>query len=879
MTPSSTGRNLPSSAENSSFFASRLRIPALSQHYLRRPRLLRLLNEATTSPITVVVAPAGSGKTSLLVDWCSQSSMESTWLSLDETDRDEGQLWTAVAAALAGLVDGLTIRSRSSGSPAVAVRALAALLESDHPTAAVLIIDNVDFVDDEATMKSVALFLSALPEWMHVVLVSRRTPQLPIDRLRARGQLGEVHFSELRFSDEEAEEMLSRLTSSLAEEDVRVAVARAGGWAAGLQLTALAVRSERAQASSLELVSERDLLFADYVWREVLSAESPALVELLLDTCVVTRINPPLAGALSGRADAGELLQEAEARGLFVTRLGRTGWVEVHRVLRDELRAEVSRTAPDRLSRQHSRAARWFEDTGEVTSALEHWILASRPREALRVLARYTSELYDTGRAATIARTIAHIPLNVAMADFASMLEFAWCHLLVDRRQFLDIVHQASAREERLDEPDPALVARLRMLESIAATVTGDWTEGSHLATECLRMLGDGATSDPLGRFGWNLVARDVALSERWDDDAASIREVRLELSRDPERRLAFEGTRSLGEALAGRPVDALRIAAGVREATAIESMTILQTELGLAQAVAHRELGDRPRAVAELTALADAWVGPVTYAQALALLELTRLRLDEWDLESANETFERAHEFVRNECPGPGGRTWLAHTGTLLALATGDLDSAQRWSDQVVDPFWRGVGLAKVRLFEGRVADAAEALEGLSPRSPRHEVVYGLLRARAAPSHQESTDSAARAIELASSCGLVQTVASEGTEVLALLELHAWMAPEPWLDRVRRAASPHAAGGFTDPSHPGDHLTERELDVLRMLPSRLTLREIAAELFISVNTLKFHLRVIYRKLGVSSRADATEVARRRTSLGGHRDHRKPSGV
>ena len=137
--------------------------------------------------------------------------------------------------------------------------------------------------------------------------------------------------------------------------------------------------------------------------------------------------------------------------------------------------------------------------------------------------------------------------------------------------------------------------------------------------------------------------------------------------------------------------------------------------------------------------------------------------------------------------------------------------------------------------------------------------------------------DCAARAVELASTAGLVQSVASQGPEVLAMLELQAWIAPEPWLDRVRRAASPRAGGTFSDPSQLGDHLTKREMVVLRMLPSRLTLREIAGELFISVNTLKFHLRVIYRKLGVRSRTEAAEVARRGTRLSG--PHRPSSAA
>ena len=869
---SAPGRE-PGGDARSSFFGSRLRVPALPEHYLRRQRLHQLLDEAAKAPITSVVAPAGSGKTSLLVDWCSASTLPTAWLSLDETDRAGVQLWTAVNAARSELVVGLGGRASPTqvpGSLVEAVATLVAALEADpHPAAALLVVDDVHLIDhDDAVVASLALFLKSLPGWLHVVLLSRRTPKLPIDRLRVRGQLGEVAFAELRFSDEEAEELLVSLVPSLQGEELREVVGAAGGWAAGLQLTALAARSERAQPGSPPHSDARDLLFSDYVWNELLSAESTDVVDALLDTSVVTRINPALAAALTGRPDAGELLLEAHARGLFVTRLGPSGWIEVHAVVREQLLAEVARRTPGRVASQHALAARWFEDAGEVTAALEHWLRAGRPRDALRLLSQHVIVLYDTGREATIARTLSRIPHNVGSADLQARIELAWCHLLVDRYRFLEDVSQASASLERSGDPAPAPTARLGMLQAIASTITGDWAAGSRRATEAMDILGGAVATDPLARFGWNMVARDVALSECWDDALPRLECVRLELGPDPERRLAYEGTRALGEALAGRPVDALRIAAGVREVAAVSSMTTLRAELDMAQALAHRELGDRPRAVTELSALAEAGTGPVTHAPALAMLELARLRLDEGDLDAAEVAFEHANEFVRTEFSGAGGLDWLARTGTRIALAAGEAAVAQSWSEQVVDPFWRPVGFARVQLFDGRPADAAAELESVVPRCVRHEVVLELLRARAAGAGPAAVDHAVRAVERACGAGLVQTVASEGADVLALLEVHAWSAPKEWLDRIRRAAGPTSGGLFVDPSPPGEHLTDREVQVLKMLPSRLTLREIADELFISVNTLKFHLRLVYRKLGVASRAEAAEVARGMASPG-----------
>jgi len=224
-------------------------------------------------------------------------------------------------------------------------------------------------------------------------------------------------------------------------------------------------------------------------------------------------------------------------------------------------------------------------------------------------------------------------------------------------------------------------------------------------------------------------------------------------------------------------------------------------------------------------------------------------------------QVFGRARGIVETESFGPLGRSSVAALDTRLALAEGRLDDAHHAAVRVEDPFWKAVSIARVALAEGHRADALDALDLAVPRCPRHEVVRDLLRARSVDDGDEALKLAAGAVELAAGQGMLQTVASEGHEVVELVEHAAWSAPAEWLERLRRApvSTTHAATPGFDLVDP---LTERELDVLRFLPSRLTIREIADELFVSVNTLKFHLRMIYRKLGVRSRAEAAARAR-----------------
>ncbi len=857
------GRVVPS--RGSPLLGAKLRAATVPDQHIRRARLLRLLDATTTAPVTLINAPAGAGKTTLAASWVAECSSPTAWVAVDETDRDAGQFWTAIVAALQAFVPGCGGSGAVSGKRRRPVREvvddLLDDLDAEDRERSFLVVDDVQIVDDEDDVAtSLARFLEHLPSWLHVVLLSRRDLKLAQDRMRARGQLGEVHFAELRFSSDEAKRLLSRLAPSLSAETVDAAVASAAGWAAGLRLTALAARSSGAQQSLDNIVRGEDVLVHDYVWREALGGEAPELVDAMLDIAVVDRVNTSLAQALTLRSDAGALLLRAESRGLFVTRVGTEGWFEMHALARSALRAELASESPRRLAENHARAAKWFEDAGEVPLALEHWQQAGRPRDALRLLATAAAELYDSGRQATIERTMAGLASEIVAVDLQAMIEYAWCHLLINRSRFVELVTLLSWWTSR-STADDTTRARVMILESIAAAVSGGWVASGKLAQRAVDELGEDAWRDPLGRFGWNVVARDIALSERWDDASDEVCDARLALGRDPQRRIAFEGTRALGQALAGRPVDALGIAAAVRRAASVASMTILRGEVALAEAISHRELGDRARAVTELEVLAQAPGETTLYVTVLASCELVHAYIDRGDLDNARRAFARVETLVDAESFGPDGRSWLTRAGIRLALATNAFADLQRFADSEVDPFWAAVAAARVDLAADERAKAATVLDSAVPRCVRHEVVVGLLKARNTEAHDESLKFVTRAVEQAVEAGILQTVASEGADILELLERTALRVPSQWLERLRRAVG--SANPQVRPPSLIDPLTERERDVLRFLPSRLTIREIADELFVSVNTLKFHLKVIYRKLGVNSRAEAAEVARR----------------
>jgi LuxR family transcriptional regulator, maltose regulon positive regulatory protein len=874
-TTNRTGNPVVASAyagSRSRLLRSKLRAPATPEHHVRRARVHQLLDELVQAPLTLVVAPAGSGKTTLLSAWAAELAVPCCWLTVDERDGDPAQLWLGIMGALESVVPGCSERAgqlvRHREDILAWVDQLVTDLTSLLAATTVLVIDDLHLVDDgETVIGSLNYFLKELPASLHVVLASRRTPMLPLDRLRAQGHLREVHFSELRFSPAESAEMLTQLAPSMPEDQVTAICALAGGWAAGLQLAALAARAARATEEPQLPSVGADMLIQDYVWNEVLARENADLVTVLQDISVVERVDRALGLALSGRPDVGDLLLEAEGRGLFVNRLGTDGWFEVHALVRNALLGRLATTSPEKLRLQHSVAAECYEAADEAILAIYHRQRAGDWRDVLRLLASNHRDIYETGRGATLRRTLDALPIEIATADLEALIEYAWCHLYVDRHRFRELIDQITWSVERWGA-DETHRSRVGVLQSIAATIGGEWAKGGELARQALEAMGPSWWRDPFGLFGWNMLARHIALVEAWDDNADDIRQAQLALVRDPRGHVALEGTRALGHALAGRPVDALRVAAGVRGIAEKENVAMLGQELRTAEALSHRDLGDSGRAKVELEAIAHETGEPLLYCCVLARLGLTEASLDDHDVAQAARWFSDAEGIIENESFGIDGRQWLARVGTRLALAVGDLSSAASWASQLSDAFWAAASAARIHLARADRDAASVALEAAYPRCPRHEVVLALLRSQTADDRDESLKRAAAALECAAANGLLQTVASEGHDLAGLLEGVAWRVPQAWMDRLRSTTA--GRGDLPRPGHlddwsktDRDPLTDRERDVLRFLPSRLTIAEIAEELYISVNTLKFHLKVIYRKLGVRSRGEAAEAARR----------------
>jgi LuxR family transcriptional regulator, maltose regulon positive regulatory protein len=369
--------------ERDPLLATKLHVPRPRPGFLVRPRLLQRLTEGTAGALTLVCAPAGFGKTSLLGDWARRSRQPVAWLSLDGGDSDPTRFWRYVAAALDQLRPGVGQRVEAlfqGGQPpleAVLTVLVNELVQGSE--AVVLVLDDYHLIEGPAVHQSLELLLERLPSQLRLVLASRADPPLPLARLRAGGQLTELREADLRFTREEAAELLrTAVGTELSEAAVTALGDQTEGWVAGLQLAALSLKGQDDVGAFVEGFSGGHRYVLDYLTEEVLDRQPQKLRAFLLETSILERLSGPLCDAVTGRSDSQELLEQAERANLFLHPLDEVrGWWRYHHLFADLLRARLQQEQPpDRVEELHRAAAAWHQAQGLADQAIGHALAA-----------------------------------------------------------------------------------------------------------------------------------------------------------------------------------------------------------------------------------------------------------------------------------------------------------------------------------------------------------------------------------------------------------------------------------------------------------------------------------------------------------------------
>ncbi|MCL2419229.1 MAG: LuxR C-terminal-related transcriptional regulator, partial [Conexibacteraceae bacterium] len=857
-----------------------------------RPGLFELL--AGPERVVHVSAPAGSGKTFLLRSWIAAEGLEerTAWVSVARDERDPQVFWLSVLDSLRGTRSGAErVRELTPapdlGSATVVARLLEDLSSLDEPLW--LMIDDLNELQSEEAIRHLELLLGSAPLQLRFVLLTRRDLRLGLHRLRVEGQLTEIRGQDLRFSLEESRALFGAAGVRLSDGAVESLVATTEGWAAGLRLAALSLGRDPDPERLAASFSGRERAVADYLLAEVLERQPQEVTRLLLRTSILERVSGPLADRLTGCSGSERILWELEDAGAFVVALdAERSWFRYHRLFADLLALELRRTAPQELHGLHTIAAEWLAEHGHPEQAIRHAQAAENWGLATRLLADSWFGWYLDGRLATARQLLSSFPAGRIAADpeLAALAagDRRAAGLLPEAERYLALAERnsASVPEDRRGRFQVAL-AHVRLG---IARARND-LEGVGEAAQRLLELADGpvAIEAGVGDAGLRTEALiDLGAAEMWAGQFEA-GERHLERGLEEARRIGRPSVeiqalsdmafltryrdQAIGEEWAREAIELAR--AHGWEETLSDAATAYLTLGGAALWRGQLDEAEQEldRAELVLQRFAQPTSAMMLHA-ARAMLEFARGRHE------AALSASRAAESIQDALATQHILTTRTHAAKLeMLVRVGEIDLVRRALDDMDEDIHAAgemrVALATLRLAQDNPDGAAAALEpifaGVSPMElPWWEIQAVLLKARAEDALGDtgaSSRALERALDLAEPGGwLLPFVLHPAPELLErhlrLRTTHASLISE-----ILNLLSGHAPMARPERAEPLEEpLSQSELRVLRYLPTNLRAPEIASELFVSLNTIRTHMRNVYAKLGVHSRADAVKRAR-----------------
>ena len=553
--------------------------------------------------------------------------------------------------------------------------------------------------------------------------------------MRAGGQLTEVRAADLRFVTDEAEALLAAFgMRDVGAAQVESLVERTEGWAAGLQLACITIGGDGPGVRLDDVVGSLRP-FTDYLITEVVDVQPDEMRDFLFATSILDRVSPAVAIAVSGRRDADALLRQAERRGLFLTALdGSDEWYRYHHLFAQALQHEFRVRFPDAASAAHSAAAAWFEEHGDAGAALEHWLAAGRPDEALRLAVQVGFSLVDQGQAVTLERIARRIPATVPGDDPARQLDYGLIHIVFEPETFLAWVDEASRTIEQQAVPDDDLHIRHVMVQAIAAIIVGAWDDAVDcIAEAATRARALGSFSPYSQRAGLELI-RAAGWSERLDEAEAAFRSyVADRRVPDASRLLVAPSAWALGAAFGGRIDEAdhwvQRVTANA-DTHGFHGIFSIQ-EMLLAQAIVARERCDADAAIESIARIPRDRHRLVLLATGDGRSR-RRARPPRRRTPRRRDHRPRRRTTCAARCRARGGRARpRRRLHRPCAWLPGDLVGARRAAERMPAGLWRHVVCARILLADGASAEAEQTLRAVSPTTPRQHVTVHVLLAR----------------------------------------------------------------------------------------------------------------------------------------------------
>lgn len=929
--------------------ATKLYAPIVRPNLVPRPRLLAQVTAGLAHKLTLISAPPGFGKTTLIAACLHQEraghaanqgrgladdvlpaafrvpSRQTAWLSLDEGDNDPVRFLVYLIAALQTvrpeLGEGILGALHSPRPPALPLALIALVNElAALPGDIVLVLDDYHTIDALAVHNAVAFLLERLPPQLHLVILSRVDPPLPLALLRVRDELTEIRADDLRFTPEEAEAFLNQVMGlALDSEEVAALEERTEGWVAGLQLAAISLGKRRDVGAFIQDFGGGHRYLADYLAEEVFRRQPPEVQRFLLETSVLDRLSGPLCDAVWRENEEGRvrdevspgsfsspssfILQELERHNLFVVPLDdERRWYRYHHLFADFLRDRLQRTQPDLVAELHSRACAWYEQQGQLVEAVGHALAAGRPENAVGLIERAARPLLLRGELRTLGRWLETLPEPLVRTRPRLCLLQAW--LLLPYGDWEGVEHWLQTAEQGLpqetaglepgSEPWAHLLSEVAALRAAAAADRGDLARTIELSQLALQGIPEtelylrgivalnlGSAYLLNGNIDESLRALEQARDLSW---AAGNIQTALTATHQLADVLMFQGQLQRPIQLYQQAVEWATERGGQRLPVAGLAY------LGLGELLALRH--DLDGALAYLNqglVLCRQWGN--LHALVGGYISVARVRRMQGDHRGMQAAFDQAWQTAREHHLSPEVTDFIAMREAQFKMMAGDLAAAERWVEErhltPQDPIsglrheYRYVVLAQLLVAQGRTAEALALSERVFSVAEAHGLslrMSQMLALQAVALEIEGhTDEALahleQALRIAGPDGPINFLLNESPSMSKLLcRLAARGLFPAYVQELLaafgvhdEAAAPPAAGRTSTPAGVPplvEPLSERELEVLRLIAAGHSNREIANTLYLATGTVKKHVNNIYTKLGVNSRTQALVRAR-----------------
>lgn len=872
---------------------TKLYIPPPQPKVVFRPRLIERLSEGLNRKLTLISAPAGFGKTTLVSEWVAGCGRPSAWLSLDEGDNDPTRFLAYLVAALQTVAANIgkgVLGMLQSPQPPPTESILTTLLNeiTAIPDNFVLILDDYHVIDAKPIDHILTFLVEHLPPQMHLVIATREDPQLPLARLRVRGQLTELRVSDLRFTPSEAAEFLNqRMGLNLSAEDITALEVRTEGWIAGLQLAAISLQGHKDATSFIKSFTGSHHFVLDYLVEEVLQQQSESVQTFLLRTSILDRLCGPLCDAvlIDPSASGQQTLAYLEHANLFIVPLdNERRWYRYHHLFADLLRQRLHQSTASHkgdemggVDELHRRASAWYEDKGLELEAFHHATAANDVEHAERLIEGKGMPLHFRGAVAPVLNWLKSLPTTVL--DDHPSLWTAYASVLLVTGQVNSVeqtLHSAETalQDAELDDKTRDLIGRIAAIRATSATTLNQVEtiiDQSRRALEYLHPNNLAFRTSTIWKLGY-------AYHLQGDRAAAS---------------QAYTEVLSIGQA-SGNIIFTLLATIG------LGALQETENQLYLAAQTYRRVLelfGDQPLPFASeaylgLARLFYEW-NDLDNAQqhAQQSIELAR-RIENTDRVVACEVFLARLKLVRGDASGAAailakvGQSVRQHNfvyrmpevaaaQVLTLLHQGNLAAAAELAETHELP----ISQARVHLTQGDTATALAVLEPLRRQAEAkgwedERLKVMVLQAVAHLAHGEkdkAVELLCDALALAEPGGFIRLFVDEGTSMAHLLSEAAARGIMPdYVGKLLAVFETEMQKSEDKSSLPPaptaqpliEPLSRRELEVLQLIAQGLSNREIAERLFLALITVKGHNQKIFGKLQVQRRTEAVARAR-----------------